>query len=255
MTGEPTDDPMYMSAEDLDSLLEGQAGVVAVSIAACREDPQVVHISDVDHLSTGSDPRAPHWPDPQRALRHAQRRLASQARHARARVARELAAWWADVASVAVVAEVTGVAVHAVRTTVAEPDIVMSDDELGRLEAMAIAGELRDGLPLTFNDPTVEGRRRVLWGDDWTDHQVPWLPAAAELSGRLAGHGAPAELASGIGQARQVIAEALAASRRVRGGEADNEALMDRAERLTDLLAGYAQLLTDSLPIIRSAAP
>jgi hypothetical protein len=251
MTDEPPNDTRCLSVEEVDNLLDGQAGAVAVFLAAGRDDPKVEHISVADKLAVASDPRATHWPDAQRALRHAQRRLSSQARNARAQVARELVAWWADVASVAVVAAVTGIAIHPVRVTAAEPDIVMSDVELDYLSEMSMAGALRDGLPLTFDDPTVEGRRRVLWGDDWIHDQVPWLPSAEELFNLLDGHGVGAELASGIGQARQEIAGALTASRRVREGEADNEELMDRAGRLTDLLVGYAQLLSDSLPIIR----
>jgi hypothetical protein len=255
MTGKPPNDTRYMSAQDVDNLLDGQAGVVTVFLEASRDDPKLIHISVADKLAAASDQRAIHWPDAQRALRHAQRRLSSQAQNARARVGRELVGWWADVATVAVVAAITGSAIHPIRVIAAEPDIVTSDVELDFLRDLSLSGALRDGLPLTFDDPTPEGRRRVLWGDDWIDDQVPWLPSAEELFNLLDVHGVSAELASGIRQARQEIAEALTASRRVREGESDNEALMDRAGQLTALLVGYAQLLTDSLPIIRSSRP
>jgi hypothetical protein len=246
----PTNDPASMSTDAVNEILEGLASAVGEFTAAPGGDIAVAEVPDADADYDRSDPRRPRWPDPQRALRQALSQLVSEARRRREELTREFAAWWADLASVAVYDTAAGIPVQVVRAAVGDPSLHLSDEDLHFLPGTSFRGE-----QLVIADEVAPDRRRdQLWGADWTDHRVPPLPPAAELSERLAACGTPEDRIAEVRRARKAIAEALDASQRLRQ-DPDNEALLERAEQLTGLLIDYARLLTDTLREMWSATP
>jgi len=245
-------------------------------------------------------------PDPQRAIATLRDTLAVRAAREYREAAREFAAWWADLAALAVLAAVTGRTVHPARAAAADPTTLFQKEdlqhlpevpeatrELARMAAMMAAtplgprqadddmaelaadyaaraglrfGRGDDGQVVAKQDGTPEARRCRLWGEAWTEARVPALPAADELAELLAGYGAPAQTVTAVREAAGAVEDAVTALLRVReiesGDSADEaasaeqaediECLWGRTERLTELLAQYARILTGSLPVLQA---
>jgi hypothetical protein len=245
------DDPTSMSTGAVADLFKGLAGAVGEFRAVLDADREVADVPDAtyDDVDTDDslewrDPRAPRWPDLQRALRLARSRLASEGRRRRAEVAREFAAWWADVASVAVCDTADRIPVQVTRAAVGDPSLYMSDEDLRYLPGRSF----RSDEPVFVDELAPGPRRDQLWGPDWTYHRVPPLPPAAELASRLTACGVPATAVSEACRGREAIADALEAGQQL-GEEPGNEPL-ELNERLTGLLVDYARGLTEVLRTI-----
>jgi len=113
-----------------------------------------------------------------------------------------------------------------------------------------------------LNDADPEARRRRLWGDFWLEHGIPALPEPEELDLLL--DRAPGDTAERLLSATQAVIRAVMAGVRMSEMEDshapwtpdDNDEfdrLSAQLDRLTMLLADYAQAITDSLPAIRDA--
>jgi hypothetical protein len=198
----------------------------------------------------------PHWrPDPQHAIVSLRSTLAVDAAREHREAAREFAAWWADVATLAVLAAVTGQLVHPARLAAADPTIGFDEEylqhlpevpesvrELTRLTAVMAAAPLGDqqvdykmaklarehaahaGLRLDYADGgqvvvkedwTPEARRCRLWGEAWTESRVPVLPTPDEVTSLLTEHGAPAFAIASVAEATRAVDDAVAALRRM----------------------------------------
>ncbi len=224
---------------------------------------------------------------------------------------RELAVWWADLATYAVLATVRGVPVESARAAAAEPGRFFSVDELDQLPmvpeqtrllaglaarmgpapmgtrgdddmpAMARKFAARAGLmvehlpggePEIVEDPTVEGRRCRLWGDLWVDYQLPELPPADWIAEALATAGVRAAVVEEVRDAAAAIDGMRGAATRLDELNCDEnpdenpaadstevemaamdefDALWERLDPATDVLARYAEVLTRHLPTIR----
>lgn len=199
----------------------------------------------------------PPWrPDPQHAIVSLRATVAVHVAREHRDAAREFAAWWADVATLAVLAAVTGRLVHPARVAAADPTIFLGEDELKHLPdvpedarnlarlaanmaatplgrdhkmaALAVDHAARAGLLISYTDDgqvvvkqdgSPEARRRRLWGDAWIEERVPALPAVNELSELLADHGAPAAIISAVAEAIRAVEDAVIALRRVQALE------------------------------------
>ncbi|MEH6374529.1 hypothetical protein V7793_09350 [Streptomyces sp. KLMMK] len=115
--------------------------------------------------------------------------------------------------------------------------------------------EVVDGI-----DP--EARRRRLWGDHWLELGIPAIPGSGELDDLLVR--APSETADRLLNASRSVV--TAAMTRLRLSELEDteapwspaevdeyEQLSTQHDRLTHLLADYAQAVTESLPDIRAS--
>lgn len=113
-------------------------------------------------------------------------------------------------------------------------------------------------------DATVEGRRCRLWGALWVDYQLPDLPSADWIAGVLATAGVRAAVVEEIRDAAAAIGDMRDAAARLdelnsvedldeTGMAAMDEfdALWERLDPATDILARYAEVLTRHLPTIR----
>ncbi|MEV5339240.1 hypothetical protein AB0K93_12240 [Streptomyces sp. NPDC052676] len=219
-------------------------------------------------------------------------RLATRSTKGHREAAREFVCWWVDVALTAWKAAVLGTPLLRARVGAAAPDTLMADDDLAVLPSVdehtrqlvelgtflaapqpgpvpeydddlaAMTADLaaRSGL-LVRQDET--GGVRVLHDDAfWLEHCIPALPEPNELDLLL--DRAPGGTADRLRSATKEVIQAAAAGLRVAELE-DNEApwtaaeideheqLSARSDRLTALLADYAQAITDHLPEIRAA--
>lgn len=196
----------------------------------------------------------PQWrPDPQHAIVSLRTTLAVDAAREHRDAAREFVAWWVDVATLAVLAAVTGQLVHPARVAAADPTIGFDEvylqylpevpesvRELTRLTAVMAATPMGDqqfdykmaklareraaGLRLDYanggqvvvkEDWKPEARRCRLWGDAWTGTRVPALPTSDELTSLLANHGAPTSTIASVAEATRAVEDAVTALRRV----------------------------------------
>ena len=246
-------------------------------------------------------------PDPRFAAASLRRDLGSRAAREHRAAARELVAWWADLATVAVVSVAVDRPLRPARAAAGDPTIGFTEDDLRQLPkvpehsrklahlgarlastptgphrpddglasgtadyAASVALRLdvsADGEFLVREDGSPQARRCRLWGNDWVDDQVPLLPGPDELADLLRGRGVPADTVTAVHDATAAVANALNAGRRARelaerdspeapltaAEAAECEALLDRADSITGLLARYAQTLTNSLPAVRTA--
>ncbi|MER6086478.1 hypothetical protein [Streptomyces bluensis] len=142
------------------------------------------------------------------------------------------------------------------------------DDDLAAMTAdlAARSGLLvrRDetGAVRVLRDDDPEARRRRLWGDFWLEHGIPVLPEPNELDLLL--DRAPGGTADRLRSATKAVIHAAMAGVRIAELESNEapwtpaeideyEQLSARSDRLTALLADYAQAITDHLPEIRAA--
>ncbi|MFI6347507.1 hypothetical protein [Streptomyces sp. NPDC050560] len=113
-----------------------------------------------------------------------------------------------------------------------------------------------------LHDGDPEARRRRLWGDFWLEHGMPALPEPNELGFLL--DRAPDGAADRLRSATKAVIQAAVAGLRIAALESnkapwtlteidEHEQLSARLDRLTALLADYAQAITDHLPEIRAA--
>ncbi|MFD9963962.1 hypothetical protein [Amycolatopsis sp. NPDC058986] len=203
-----------------------------------------------------ADGVSPAQPDPRYALEGLRVTLATRAAREHRDAAREFAAWWADVATLAVVAAVRGQPVSPTRVVAADPTRWMADEDLhelpgipessrvlARLGAMMAATPLergqvdhemavevadhaaRAGLRVSYTDDGQvvvkeaggpEARRCRLWGGLWTEARVPELPAPDELADLLTGHGTPESSTAAAVEAARAVDEAVIALLRAR---------------------------------------
>ncbi|WP_030806611.1 hypothetical protein [Streptomyces sp. NRRL S-337] len=111
------------------------------------------------------------------------------------------------------------------------------------------------------DDDDPEARRRRLWGDCWLELRIPTLPAGGELDALLGR--APRETADRLLNAARAVVSAAMASLRMSEledtgtpwtpAEMDEyDQLSAQHDRLTQLLANYAQAVTESLADMRA---
>ncbi len=123
---------------------------------------------------------------------------------------------------------------------------------------------LPDGEAEVVEDPTVEGRRCRLWGDLWIDHQLPDFPSADWIAEALATAGVTAAVVDEVRDAAAAIDDLRGAAARLDELNSDEDsaetemaamneldALWERLDPATDVLARYAAVLTRHLPTIR----
>lgn len=190
-------------------------------------------------------------PDPQSAIVDMRSTLAVNVAREYQEAAREFVAWWADVATLAVTAAVTGQHVHPARAAAADPTRWFDDEDLQHLpevpqDVLALAGlavrmaatplgpghtgtttveqatdyassaGLRfdrdgEGQIVAVQDRTAEARRCRLWGDMWTVARVPALPLSNELAELLTMHGAPAATIAAVTEVTHAVEVAVVA--------------------------------------------
>jgi hypothetical protein len=195
-------------------------------------------------------------PDPRFAAASLRRDLASKAARQHHAAARELVAWWADLATVAVVAAAFDRPLRPARAAAADPAIGFTREDLRQLPAVpeherklaelgarmsstslaprprdddfaaAVADHAvrvgllidvsEDGQLVAVEDGSPQARRCRLWGNDWIDHQVPLLPDADELADLLRRRGVPADTVAAVHDATAAVADALDAAGRAR---------------------------------------
>ncbi|WP_153034241.1 hypothetical protein [Amycolatopsis sp. YIM 10] len=193
-------------------------------------------------------------PDPRFTIAHMRSSMAITTARWHRDAAREFAAWWADVATIAVVVSATGQLVPTARVAAADPTGIADDGvgylpevpeetrSLTRLTATfalpdglnqadphmaALANEqaaraglkishTSDGEVVVLDDGEPEARRRRLWGDLWIEARVPGLPDQRELADLLNKHGAPASTVADAVEALREVEEAAAAMLRIR---------------------------------------
>lgn len=303
--------PVGLDDVEVDAVLDGLGGVVAefiADIAAVERDVDVW--SDEDELfieQPGSRVNA------RRAVVSLRLPVAVATACKLRAAGRELAVWWADLASYVVLAAVRGVPVESARAAAAEPGRYFSADELDQLPmvseqdrqlaglaarmgsspmgaaarggddmpAMARKFAARAGLrvehrpggePEIVEDATVEGRRCRLWGGLWVDYQLPYLLPADWIAEVLATVGVRAAVVEEVRDAAAAIGDMFGAAARL--DELDSaedcaenaagtaaeigmaamdefDALWERLDPATDILARYAEVLTRQLPTIR----
>ncbi len=271
---------------DIDRLLDGLAvaaeRILAEADAAEKLDEETANAFDdlpepADHEHVNGSPKPP---DPVKAAMCVRADLASEAAVRHRKAAREFVAWWADVATCAVVAAASETEVSAVRAAAADPSEFLDetqlaelpgpaehDRELARLTASiaalpnhvgddgpdlaALAREHaarhgllvyldRDGEIVVADDGTPDGRRRRLWGRHWIVCQAPLLPEPAALRDLL--------LVRGVAPA--VVARAHRAAREV----ADLVAGVLRADQLEDAERRLPVAVIDEIDALRARA-
>lgn len=195
--------------------------------------------------------------------------------------ARRFATWWADVATLAVVATATGQRVSPIRVAAADPTILMGEEDLLHLPAVpddvraltslsasmaatplapgrsdhdmaALAHDhaARAGLRISYVDGefsvreegTAEARRRRLWGEVWIELRIPELPVPDELADLLGRCDAPASAITAAVEAIGNVNDAAASLLRVRELDDDEDALLPSDE--FDALWEHADQLT-----------
>jgi hypothetical protein len=267
--------PAGMTPQDVDEMLDELAAVVDEAIADLRAAERAeAEMADrpVRLLRVGDRLY------PRRTYVRLQWELACQVLSTREQDARELAAWWADLATVAAVAALRGEPLHPVRAAAGDPATSMDDEDMRHLPTVSdfdrnlarlatlyptshhydLSHAARigvyldptdDGDLVVVDDPTPVGRRRRLWGDDWIDHQVPALPRPDELADQLAQRGVPANLVAEVLRSAHAVHNALAASRYVHDLEqhATDEKSWDAHAEARDSLSGQIDQLTDLL--------
>lgn len=155
-------------------------------------------------------------PDPRSAIADLHSTLAVRVARDYREAAREFVAWWADVATLAVIAAVTGQSVHPTRAAAADPTTWFDEDDLQHLpdvpdDVRKLAGlaarlaatplgpahadvgaaeramdfaasaglrlDRADGGQIVAKpDRTAEARRCRLWGEAWAAARIPALP-------------------------------------------------------------------------------
>lgn len=253
-----------MSADGMDHYaiekVLGELAAVAEEVIAAADaaDARMVELDDarealIEQRVANGVLRS--WPDPQFAIVSLRGTLALDAAREHRDAAREFVAWWADVATLAVLAAVTGQVVHPARVAAADPTIGFDEEylqylpevpervrELTRLTAVMAATPLGDrqvdykmaklakehaahsGLRLDYADGgqvvvkedwKPEARRCRLWGDAWIEARVPALPTPDELISLLTQHGAPASAIASVAEATRAVDDAVTALQRV----------------------------------------
>lgn len=225
-------DPASMSTDAVSEVLDEVAAALAELTAGGSAGHEVV---DDDSVVTPAGRPDPSWPRPHLALRGARLRL----RGCRLELAREFAAWWADLASVVLADTVEGLPVQSVRAAAGAPFVDLSENDLPYLPGRSF----RHDEPVLVDQLTADRRRDQLWGPVWTDHRLPALPSAADLAEWLTAYGVSGEQVAAARDRRKLIADAGAGSP-PRCSDAGDEEVMDRYEDLTGFLAGYASELT-----------
>ncbi|RCG32067.1 hypothetical protein DQ384_05955 [Sphaerisporangium album] len=210
--------------------------------------------------------------DPREAMSALQEMLAEQVANDLEDAAGLFVAWWADVAVCAVVAELTGTGLTAVRAAAGDPYLHMDDDRLALLPAVPeqdrqlaelalrmdegmssfggygglapvggrdFAAELglivrvgANGEQVLADGGSSESRRRRLWGRMWLDLQIPRLPETAELVEALRDAGASSATVEAVSEAASSVDAAVAAKIRARELEDRLEKMQQTAFRL-----------------------
>jgi hypothetical protein len=226
----------------------------------------------------------PRWtPDPQGALINLRSMLAIDAARGHRDAAREFAAWWADVATIALVAIATDQVVSPLRVAIADPTIWLWDEELqclppvpdstrqlillaadmGRtpvgheqadqdLASLAREHAARAGLKIGYadgqltvtEDGTAEARRRRLWGDAWLEARVPLLPTAEVVSDLLRRCEASSTAVSAAVDAVHAVDAAVDAFHKMRALEQDESDDTAASGEDFDSLCDRAEQLT-----------
>jgi hypothetical protein len=223
-----------------------------------------------------------HWkPDPQWAAVSLRASVTVNLAREYRNTAREFATWWADVATLAVVAAATGQRLSSIRVAAADPTILMGEEDLLHLPAVpddvraltrlsasmavtplapgrsdhdmaALAHDhaARAGLRISYVDGevsvheegTAEARRRRLWGDVWIELRIPEVPAPDELADLLSRCDAPASVITAAVEATGHVHDAAASLLRVRELDDDEDDSLSSDE--FDALWEHADQLT-----------
>ncbi len=248
-----TSNSASLSDDELDAVLDELSGEVAKLIAdtAAVEDELEAWSDEEEELIEQPRRRG----DARRAVVSLRQKVAISASSALRSASRELAVWWADLATCAVLAAAEGGQVDAVRGAAADPGEFMRAADLERLSAASESDRLLAGLALRMgaapmlsddldydmpalardvaeragmivwptvdgestivDDGSVEGRRRRLWSDLWVDYQLPELPDAASLAEAIAAGGAPSAVVEDVRGPAAAVADVRAAARRL----------------------------------------
>ncbi len=119
---------------------------------------------------------------------------------------------------------------------------------------LRIAARAEDGEAVVIDDDSPEARRCRVWGEHWTDHQIPDLPDSTEMAALLAELAIPGGAIAEVVAAREEIAAAVTARQRIRELDADDTLDPDdgqyediwrcrQVDDLTPRLAAYARAL------------
>lgn len=225
-------------------------------------------------------------PDPRHAIVDMRGTIAVRIAREYRDAAREFAAWWADVATIAVLVAVTGGSVHPVRVAAADPTIWFDDEDLQHLPEVpahvrqlaelgarmaavpSVSGLTDDGMADTamryaareslrfdragdgqivaMQDRTAEARRCRLWGEAWTEARVPALPSSDELAELLSSHSASPSAITAAIEATRAVEDAVDAHLRARELERSESSSAQEAEEL-EALWTRADRLTELL--------
>jgi hypothetical protein len=277
-----------MSRDAIEELLAELAAVAEEVIAqADAADARMNELSDASEalLDQRVADGVPRWrPDPQHAIVSLRDTLATNAAREHRNAAREFVAWWADVATLAVLAAVTGQRVPPTRVAAADPTIWFAEEDLHHLpdvpertrELARLAAEMaatplghgqadhdmatlardhaaRAGLRISYTDNgqvvvkqdgSPEARRRRLWGDAWTEARVPALPAPDELAGLLTSYGAPASTITAVVDATRAVDDAVTALLRAQALEDSDTGDEPTSTEDSEVLWNQAEQLT-----------
>ncbi|MFI7211591.1 hypothetical protein ACIBP4_12175 [Micromonospora maritima] len=222
------------------------------------------------------------YPNPSRALSSVRLAHATDRARLLRQSARRIVAWWADLATYAVLSTVAGQPIDPVRAAGADLSAHLTDEELhhlpgpsqdvrtlARLAAFFAgpsvnpdapadppmdAGEYasRAGLILqrspsgemdVVDDPLPDARLRRMWGDTWVDYQMSALLPADELAAAITAAGVPLTVVDTIRTTTRAVDVALAAA--VRLAEPEDAAAVSEAEE--EALWEHVERTTDLL--------
>lgn len=298
--------PPAMTAAAVDAVLADLATVADRLIADSATAQRELDDRDDDNegwLAQDGPPAGyPSYPNPSRALSSVRLAHAVDSARLLRQSARQIVAWWADLATYAALSTAAGQPINPVRAAGADPSAHLTDEELhylpgpsddvralARLAALfagppvspdatadpsvdagefaARAGQMLQRSPsgdvIVVDDPFPDARLRRMWGDAWVKYQMPALLPADELAAAFTAAGAPPTVVEAIRTATTAVDDVLAAAARLAEPEdadvpardpGEEETLWAHVERSTDILAAYAQTLTNHLPEIRTAA-
>lgn len=259
-----------MSAAEIDQVLSELGQVVDDVMAAARtanaemEEAEAASEALLEQRELNGAPLC--QPKPGWAVTRLRAELASAAARRYRDVTREFVAWFADLATVALVHAITGQPVHPARAAAADPTLWFSDEDLrhlpavpedvrdfatlaaslgvggfahpgdGDLAALARSYAAEAGLQIAVaadgelnvvEDGSAEARRCRLWGADWIEARVPALPKSDDAEAILMDRGVSAGAVTAVRDAAVAVATALAARRRIAELDASDTAIDD----------------------------
>lgn len=251
---------LEMSDEHIDQALADLAEAVEAFRAECRAAASLADALDAE-VEGQLERRAAEGsrstfvtPRPRETLVALRRDLAQAAARQHGETLHALAAWWADMALIAVVFAAQGRKPDPVRMAAGDPYSLMTAEELQRLPPIpendrqlaeltlfmaggpALPGDPADfaakaqqhiaglgltvkadadGEPILVEDGWPEARRCRLWGVVWQEHRMPLLPATAQLVEALTRCGVANETVSDIREVSSAVDAQLAAKMRI----------------------------------------